>query len=297
MNVVIRKSRADRLFDIMNYSFLAFIMLIVLYPLYLVVISSISDPNSVNAGTVWLLPDGLTFEGYKRIFADERIWTGYRNSLFYAVLGTSVNVVLTLGAGYALSRTELAGRNFFMFLIVFTMFFGGGLIPTYLLVKELGMVNTIWSQVIPNAVGAFNIIIARTFFQSTIPKELQDAGEIDGCSDARFFFSVVLPLSLPIVAVMVLFSAVGHWNSYFQALIYLRNEALFPLQIVLREILVVNETQDNLLAAAQNEAEMLRIADVMKYGVIIVASLPVLALYPFLQRYFVKGVMIGSIKG
>jgi len=295
--VVIRKSRADRLFDIMNYSFLAFIMLIVLYPLYLVVISSISDPNSVNAGTVWLLPDGLTFEGYKRIFADERIWTGYRNSLFYAVLGTSVNVVLTLGAGYALSRTELAGRNFFMFLIVFTMFFGGGLIPTYLLVKELGMVNTIWSQVIPNAVGAFNIIITRTFFQSTIPKELQDAGEIDGCSDARFFFSIVLPLSLPIVAVMVLFSAVGHWNSYFQALIYLRNEALFPLQIVLREILVVNETQDNLLAAAQNEAETLRIADVMKYGVIIVASLPVLALYPFLQRYFVKGVMIGSIKG
>ncbi|PYI50781.1 carbohydrate ABC transporter permease [Paenibacillus flagellatus] len=295
--MVIRKTRADRWFDLFNYSLLGAVMLVVLYPLYLVVISSISDPNSVNGGSVWLLPDGVTFEGYRRIFADGRIWTGYRNSLLYAALGASINVALTLGAGYALSRTELAGRNFFMFLIVFTMFFGGGLIPSYLLVKELGMVNTVWSQVIPNAVGAFNIIITRTFFQSTIPKELQEAADMDGCSDATFFFRIALPLSLPIVAVMTLFSVVGHWNSYFQALIYLRNEELYPLQIVLREILIVNATQDNMLMASQNEAETLRIVDVMKYGVIIVASLPVLVLYPFLQRYFVKGVMIGSIKG
>lgn len=295
--MILKQSRADRWFDILNYSLLTLIMLIVMYPLYLIIISSISNPNSVNGGLVWIIPDGFTMEGYKRIFTDQRIWTGYRNSLFYATLGTAINVTLTLGAGYALSRTDLVGRKIFMFLIVFTMFFGGGLIPTYLLVKELGMANTIWSQVIPNAVGAFNIIITRTFFQSTIPKELQDAAEIDGCSDAKFFFKIVLPLSMPIVAVMVLFSVVGHWNSYFQALIYLRNESLFPLQIVLREILIVNQTQDNMMITAKDDAEMLRIVDVMKYGVIIVASLPVLILYPFLQRYFVKGVMIGSLKG
>lgn len=272
------------------------LMLIVLYPLYVIIISSVSDPNSVNAGQVWLLPKGITFEGYERIFQDERIWMGYRNSLLYTTLGTGINVVLTLTGGYALSR-NLVGRNWFMFLIVFTMFFSGGLIPSYLFIKELGMYNTIWSQVIPTAVGAWNIIITRTFFSTTIPNELHEAAEMDGCSDAVFFWKIVLPLSTPIIAVMVLFSAVGHWNSYFQALIYLREEALYPLQIVLREILIVNETQENTLTIAQSDSEMLRIVDVMKYGIIIVACLPVLVLYPFLQRYFVKGVMIGSIKG
>ncbi|CAM4347152.1 carbohydrate ABC transporter permease [Paenibacillus alkaliterrae] len=292
----IKSNAADRWFDVLNYGFLTLLMLIVLYPLYVIVISSVSDPNSVNAGQVWLLPKGLTFEGYERIFQDERIWTGYRNSLLYTTLGTCINVVLTLTAGYALSR-NLVGRGGFMFLIVFTMFFGGGLIPSYLLIKELGMYNTIWSQVIPTAVGAWNIIMTRTFFQMTIPNELQEAAEMDGCSDAKFFWKIVLPLSTPIIAVMVLFSAVGHWNSYFQALIYLREEALQPLQIVLREILIVNETQENTLTIAQSDSETLRIVDVMKYGIIIVACLPMLVLYPFLQRYFVKGVMIGSIKG
>ncbi|UVI28287.1 carbohydrate ABC transporter permease [Paenibacillus spongiae] len=294
--MTIKAHAKDRWFDFLNYSFLTLLMLIVLYPLYVIVISSVSDPNSVNAGQVWLLPKGFTLEGYERIFQDERIWRGYSNSLLYTSLGTAINVVLTLTAGYALSR-NIVGRNWFMFLIVFTMFFGGGLIPSYLLIKELGMYNTIWSQVIPTAVGAWNIIITRTFFAQTIPNELHEAAEMDGCSDAVFFWKIVLPLSTPIIAVMVLFSAVGHWNSYFQALIYLREEALYPLQIVLREILIVNETQENALTAAQSDSEMLRIVDVMKYGIIIVACLPVLVLYPFLQRYFVKGVMIGSIKG
>lgn len=293
----VRRSVADRWFDILNYSFLMLLVLVVLYPLYIIVISSISDPDSVNAGNVWLLPQNITFEGYERIFQNERIWTGYRNSLFYAVLGTTINVILTMTAGYALSRSTLFGKNMLMFMIVFTMFFNGGLIPSYLLVKELGMNNTIWSQVIPNAVGAWNIIITRTFFQMTIPKELHEAAEIDGCSDTKFFWRIVLPLSTPIIAVMVLFNAAGHWNSYFQALIYLRDETLHPLQIVLREILVVNETQENMVTAAQSDTETLRIVDAMKYGIIIVASLPALVLYPFLQRYFVKGVMIGSIKG
>ncbi|WP_420094234.1 carbohydrate ABC transporter permease [Paenibacillus faecalis] len=292
----VKSSAADRWFDALNYTFLTVLMLVVLYPLYVIVISSISDPNSVNAGHVWLLPKGLTFEGYERIFQDERIWRGYRNSLIYTALGTSINVVLTITAGYALSR-NLVGRNVFMFLIVFTMFFSGGLIPSYLLIKELGMYNSIWSQVIPTAVGAWNVIITRTFFQTTIPDELYEASEIDGCSDVVFFWKIALPLSMPIIAVMVLFSAVGHWNSYFQALIYLQDEALQPLQIVLREILIVNETQENMLTVGQDDSEMLRIVDVMKYGIIIVASLPVLMIYPFLQRYFVKGVMIGSIKG
>lgn len=294
--LAIRQNRSDRLFDIVNYMLLTVILLIVLYPLYFIVIASFSSPDLVKNGDVWLIPQGITFEGFKAIFADNRIWTGYGNSLLYAVLGTVINVSLTLTAGYALSRTDLVGRKILMFLIVFTMFFGGGLIPTYLLVKQLHMVNTIWALLIPGAVSAYNIIIARTFFQSTIPSELHEAAQIDGCSNTRFFVQVVLPLSLPIVAVLVLFSAVGHWNGYFSALIYLRNEKLFPLQLVLREILITNEAQDQAMAMSDSTKQQ-EVAELMKYGVIIVSSLPMLTLYPFLQKYFVKGVMIGSLKG
>jgi len=291
------RTRMDRAFDIFNYTVLTFVLIVVLYPLYTVVISSISDPDLVNSGKVWLFPRGITFEGYERIFSDSSIWLGYRNSLLYMTVGTVVNVSLTLTSGYALSRADLAGRNFFMLLITFTMFFGGGLIPTYLLVKQLGMVNTMWALIVPGAVGAYNIIIARTFFQSSIPNEILEAAQMDGCSNTRFFLRIVLPLSVPIVAVMVLFSAVGHWNAYFQALIYIRNENLYPLQLILRKILIVNESQDQMLANLTDMTEQQRIADLMKYGVIMVASLPMLVLYPFLQKYFVKGVMIGSIKG
>ncbi|NOU88325.1 ABC transporter permease subunit [Paenibacillus sp. LMG 31460] len=298
MSVLSRKNGFDRMFDITNYTIMTVIMLAVMYPLYIIVISSISDPDSVNTGGVWLLPEGITFEGYKRIFTDSKIWTGYKNTLIYTSLGTSLNVVLCLTSAFALSRSDLAGRNYFMILIVFTMFFGGGLIPTYLLVKEMGMTNTIWSQIVPGAVTAYNIIICRTFFQTTIPKELQEASEMDGCSITGFFFKVVLPLSLPIVAVMVLFNAVAHWNAYFTGLIYLRDHKLYPLQLVIREILIVNESQaDSAIGGAGEDGGAQRIADIMKYGVIIVSSLPVLVLYPFLQRYFVKGIMIGSLKG
>lgn len=295
--IVSRKSKADLAFDICNFTLLSLVLVAVLYPLYIVVISSFSDPDLVNSGKVWLFPQGITFEGYKRIFSDQSIWLGYRNSLLYMTLGTTINVVLTITAGYSLSRSDLAGRHVFMFLITFTMFFGGGMIPSYLLVKELGMVNTMWALIIPGAVGAYNIIIVRTFFQSTIPNELLEAAQVDGCSNTRFFLRIVLPLSVPIIAVIVLFSAVGHWNTYFQALIYIRNEELYPLQLILRKILIVNESQDQMLANLTDMTEQQRIADLMKYGVIIVASLPMLILYPFLQKYFVKGVMIGSIKG
>ncbi|GIP29338.1 sugar ABC transporter permease [Paenibacillus sp. J23TS9] len=297
MSIHTRKSGFDRVFDIANYTLMSLILLAIIYPLYIVVISSFSDPDSVNTGSVWLFPKGITFEGYHRIFMEGNIWNGYKNTLIYTFLGTLLSVVLTLPGAYALSRSELMGRNFFMLMIVFTMFFGGGLIPTYLLVKNLGMTNTIWSQIVPGALTAYNMIITRTFFQSSIPKELQESAEIDGSSITRFFLKIVLPLSMPIVAVMVLFNAVAHWNAYFQGLIYLRDERLYPLQLVLREILIVNEAPAESTLGASDDGSMLRIAEIMKYGTIIVSSLPVLVLYPFLQRYFVKGVMIGSIKG
>lgn len=297
MSIHTRKSGFDRLFDIANYTFMTIIVLAVIYPLYLVVISSFSDPDSVNTGSVWLFPKGITFEGYHRIFMEKDIWNGYKNTLIYTTLGTLLSVLLTLPGAYALSRSDLMGRNVFMLLIVFTMFFGGGLVPTYLLIKNLGMTNTIWSQIVPGALSAYNIIITRTFFQTSIPKELQESAEIDGSSITRFFLRIVLPLSTPIIAVMVLFNAVAHWNSYFPGLIYLRDEHLYPLQLVLREILIVNEAPAESTLGATDDGSSLRVADIMKYGTIIVSSLPVLVLYPFLQRYFVKGIMIGSIKG
>lgn len=295
--MVISRTSADKWFDAFTYLVLSLLLVVVLYPLYFVVISSVSNPDMVNLGKVSLYPQGVTLEGYRRIFSDPSIWLGYRNSLMYTVLGTCLNVALTLTAGYALSRSDLAGRGVFMFLIVFTMFFGGGLIPTYLLVKKLGLVNTVWAMILPNAVSAYNIIITRTYFQTSVPGELLEAAKMDGCSNTRFFLQIVLPVSLPIVAVMVLFSAVGHWNSYFQALIYLKDDALQPLQIILRKILITNEASENMVDGLVNQAEVVKMAETMKYGIIIVSSLPVLVLYPFLQKYFIKGVMIGSLKG
>lgn len=295
--MVVSRTAADKWFDACMYVILSLLLLAVLYPLYFVVIASISNPDLVNVGDVALFPKEITLEGYRRIFSDSSIWLGYRNSLIYTVLGTCLNVILTLTAGYALSRSDLAGRGIFMLIIVFTMFFSGGLIPSYLLVKGLGMLNTIWVMILPNAVSAYNIIITRTFFQSTMPVELLEAAKVDGCSNTRFFLQIVLPVSLPILAVMVLFSAVGHWNSYFQALIYLKDDSLQPLQIILRKILISNEASENMVDGLVNQAEVVRMAETMKYGVIIVSSLPVLILYPFLQKYFIKGVMIGSLKG
>lgn len=291
------RTKGDRLFDCINVALLSVVLFLVLYPLYVIVISSFSDPDLVNAGEIWLIPHDITFEGYQRILSDDSIWTGYRNSIMYTVIGTSINVLLTITSGYALSRKDLVGRQFFILIIVFTMFFSGGIIPSYLLVKEFGMVNTMWALIIPSAVTAFNVIITRTFFQTTIPDELLEASQMDGCRNIVFFIRIVLPLSVPIIAVMVLFSAVSHWNSYFNALIYLQDESLYPLQLILRKILVANEAQAAMVDNLNEIMEQQRIADLMKYGVIIVSSLPVLVLYPFLQKYFVKGLMIGSVKG
>lgn len=297
MNTKIKKSKGDKIYDAINYTFLTILLLIVLYPLYFILIASISDPQLVSVGKVLLIPKKITMLGYQKIFEDGKIWLGYWNTIVYTVLGTIVNVAMTISSGYALSRKTLKGRNFLMGIFTFTMFFGGGLIPTYLLVKQLGLMNSMWAMIIPSAVSVWNIIIARTFFMNSIPDELFDAAFIDGCGEIRFFFKMAIPLSKAIVAVMVLFYAVAHWNSYFDALIYLGNENQHPLQLILRDILIVNDGGKGMAQDIQEVLEKRKAAELVKYGVIVVSSIPVLILYPFLQRYFVEGVMIGSVKG
>jgi putative aldouronate transport system permease protein len=291
-----RRTRGDVIFDSANIFLVSVFFLLVLYPLYFIVIASISNPDYVNSGAITFLPRGLTLEGYERTFREANVWRGYRNSILYTAVGTVINVSLTMTAGYALSRKELLGRSLIMRLIVFTMLFSGGLIPTYLIVKGLGMTNTIWAMVIPNAVSAWNLIIARTYLQTSIPQELQEAALVDGCSYARFFWEVVVPLSGAIIAVLALFYSVAHWNSFFNGLIYLQDYAKYPLQLILRDILLGYQAS-GAADDAKTLQEMQRIADLMRYALILVASLPVMLLYPFLQRYFVKGVMIGAIKG
>lgn len=292
----IRRSRADKAFDIINYILLTLAFLIVAYPLYFVIIASISDPIAIYEGKVILLPVRPTLEGYERIFSYSSLFTGYKNTLIYTTVGTTINVILTITAAYALSRKELVGRNAIMMGVMITMIFSGGQIPNYLLVRNLGIYNTLWALILPGAVSSYNLIVARTFFQQNIPDELREAAELDGCTDAGFFFRVVLPLSGSIIAVMVLFYAVGHWNSYYNALIYLSSQAKYPLQLVLRNILIVN-TMDDMVNDVATQAAQQRMGDLIKYGMIIVSSLPLMILYPFLQRYFVQGVMIGAIKG
>ena len=292
----IRRTRADRAFDLMDYIFLTIAFLLVAYPLYFVVIASVSDPIAVYEGRVIFYPIKPTLEGYRRILSYSTLFTGYKNTLLYTLVGTSINVVLTITAGYALSRKELVGRNVMMMGVMITMIVSGGMIPNYLLVRSLKIYNTMWALILPGAVSTWNLIVTRTFFQQTIPDELREAADLDGCSDTAFFLRVVLPLSASIIAVMILFYAVNHWNSYFNALIYLSSTAKYPLQLVLRNILIVN-TLDDMVNDVATQAAQQRMGDLIKYGMIIVSSLPLLILYPFLQKYFVQGVMIGAIKG
>nr|WP_205821517.1 carbohydrate ABC transporter permease [Enterococcus casseliflavus] len=284
------------------YVFLAISLLIVLYPLIYIISASISNPHLVNSGEMWLLPKGITFEGYRTLLGNSSIWRGYLNTIYYTVLGTSINLLVTLPCAYALSREDFYGRRAFTNFMLVTMFLSGGLIPSYLLIRSLGMLNTVWALVIPGAVSVYNVVVTRTFFQSTIPREMEEAAIVDGCSDFRLFMQIVLPLSTPIIAVMALFYGVGHWNSFFSALIYLSDRSMYPLQMILREILILQDMSSNTVNNVTSEmANMLyskqQLAQVIKYGVMIVSSLPVIIVYPFLQKYFVKGMMVGSIKG
>ena len=295
-STIIRESFGDRIFIIFVWLFLGVFLLVVLYPLIYIVSASLSDPMAVTSGQVWLFPVNFSLRGYQVTFQNPQIVTGYLNSLYYTVFGTLISVVLTVFVAYPLSRRDLYGSSVLMFLITFTLIFSGGLIPTYLVVKQLGMIDTRWALLIPQAVAAFQVIIARTFFRSAIPDELVEAAELDGCNDLQFLWAVVLPLSKPIIAVLALMYAISQWNGYFDALIYLKSSDLQPLQLVLRNILILNTTSGGAMdAAAMAQRQLL--ADLLKYCLVVVGSVPVLLIYPFVQRYFVKGMLIGSIKG
>ena len=301
-NRLVKDTKADRVFMGFNYIFVILSVAIVLYPLIYIISASISDPQAVNSGEMWFFPKGTTFEGYKTILQNDSIWRGYLNTIYYTALGTTINLVVTLPAAYALSRPDFYGHKTFTSFMLVTMFVSGGLIPSYLLVKNLHMLNTVWALVLPGAVSVYNIVVTRTFFQTTIPREMEEAAIIDGCSDFKLFFKIILPLSTPIIAVMALFYGVGHWNSYFSALIYLSDKSMYPLQMVLREILVLNDMSSTPTGGMTAEmAELMyskqQLAAIIKYGVMIVSTLPIIVVYPFLQKYFVKGMMVGSVKG
>lgn len=289
----------DKTFDIINFIVMLLIVIIVLYPLYFIVIASFSNPNAVASGEVFLFPKGFSLKGYEEIFKYKDVWIGYRNSIIYTIVGTSVNLIATIPAAFAFSRRELVGSKWLMLLFTFTMFFGGGLIPTFLLVQSLHLDNTMWALVLPGAVSVYNLIVARTFFTQNIPNELFEAATVDGADYFKYFFSIVLPISKPIIAVMFLIYAVGHWNAYFSALIYITDRAKYPLQVVLREILIQQQSISGSSSAlnAQSLEMQRQMAELIKYGLIVVSSLPVLCIYPFVQKHFVKGMMIGSVKG
>ena len=293
----IRRSKSDILFDTVVLIIMILFIIICIYPLYFILIASISDPSMVLTGKVILWPRMMTLDGYERILQEQKIWTGYRNTIFYTILGTGINVVLTTTAGYALSRKDMPGRKQILLAIIFTMFFNGGMIPTYMVVRGLNLVDTVWAMVLPNAVQVWNLMIARNFFETTIPDELLEAAMIDGCRTVRFFGQIVVPLSKAIISVLVLFYAIYHWNAFFNALIYITSERLYPLQIILRNILIANQPDAGMVDDIATILERQKVAELLKYGVIVVASAPVLALYPFVQKYFVTGIMIGSIKG
>lgn len=303
MVTAMKESKWDKIFLGSVYIYLSIALIVVLYPLIYILSASISSPQQVNSGAMWLFPKEITWAGYQLVFENPKIWNGYLNTIVYTGIGTLLNLAVTLPAAYALSRSDLVGRQLFLGFILFTMFFTGGLVPTYLVVRNLGLINTMGALILPVAASVWNIIVARTFFQTTIPKELQEAAYMDGCTNLKLFVRIILPLSAPIIAVMALFYGVSHWNSYFPALIYLNDENKYPLQMVLRQILVLQEmTAETTGAAISGDAaramsSKAETASLIKYGVIVVSTLPIVALYPFLQRYFVQGVMIGSVKG
>ena len=286
----------DQMFDVGVTVIAAFVVVIVLVPLLFVLAASFSDPDLVVRGKVLLIPKGFTTKAYQMVFENKDIWKGFRNTCFYTVAGTAISVTLTVLAAYPLSKKELPGRNIFMMLILFTMYFSGGMIPTYLVVKDLGMYDTVWALLIPAAISTYNLIVAKTFFENSIPTEVYESARLDGCNNIAMLPKIVLPLSKAILAVLVLYYAVGIWNAYFDALIYLRNSNLHPLQIILRNILLLGQTEQ----MGTNDvgmAEKVKMAEAVKYSAIVVSSIPMLILYPFVQKYFVKGVMIGAVKG
>ncbi|MBR3740299.1 MAG: carbohydrate ABC transporter permease [Clostridia bacterium] len=297
----LKRARGDVIYDTVIFIILTFIFLIVAYPLYFVIISSISDPIEVSAGKVTLTPVGFTLDGYKEVFKTKTVMRGFLNSLIITIMGTSINLLVTIPTSYALSRPDFTLKRPITLFYILTMFVSGGMMPTYIIVRATGLLNTWWALILPGCLGVYNMIVGRTFFKTNIPLELMEAAKLDGCGNTKFFIYVVLPLSGAITAILCLYYGVGHWNSYFSALIYIQKRELWPLQLELRNILVMNTS----VATKQvmTEAELLEkkrldaLKEMMKYSLIIISSIPVLIIYPFVQKHFVKGVMIGSVKG
>ncbi|GAC1384527.1 MAG: carbohydrate ABC transporter permease [Herpetosiphon sp.] len=296
---VVKDTLGDRIFMAVNYLALTILLVVVLYPLIYILSASFSDAREVTAGHVWFFPVSPTLAGYTAIWKNKFLVSGFANSVFYTVAGTTISVTLTLLAAYPLSRPDLPGRRTITFLFFFTTLFSGGLIPTYLVVRNLHMLDTRWALLLPGSLSVWNLLIMRTYFQLTIPRELFEAAQLDGCNDFKYLRDIVLPVSGPIIAVIALFYAIGNWNSYFNALIYLQTKSLWPLQLVLREILVQNQIEPSMMAGldAREMAMREQLRELLKYSLIVVATAPLLIVYPFVQRHFVKGIMLGSIKG
>ncbi len=294
--VKVQKSRTDKIFDFFLYTISTIIVIVMLYPMYFIVIASFSNPADVSAGNIVLLPKGITFKGYQKLLEYSQLWVGYKNTILYAALGTVISLVVNVPTAYALSRKDLCGRKLFTVFYLIPMFFTGGLIPTYLIVKDFGLLDNFWVMGLPFSVITYYIIVARTFFNNSIPGDLWEAAQIDGCGNLGFFFQIVIPLSKAVLAVIALWTAVGQWNSYFNALIYLRNPDLQPLQLVLRNILISNQTISSMSTGAA-AVEAKQMADLIKYAIIVVSSAPIMCMYPFVQKHFNQGVMLGSLKG
>ncbi len=291
------RTKGDLAFDIVMYVILALIFIVVAYPIYFVIISSVSLPSAVTTGQVILAPVGFTLEGYIAILEDSEVLRSFLNAVYYTVLGTAINVAVTVPVAYALSRSDLRGRMFFMIFFLIPMYVNGGIVPTYLVVRDLGLIDTVWSVTITTALSVYNMIISITFFRNNLSAEILEAAKIDGCSNTKFFLRIAVPLSGAIIAILVLYYGVGHWNSFFNAMIYLSSREKWPLQLVLRTKLILSAQAQQFV---QDPAELQRLllrSELMKYTLIIVSSVPVMCLYPFIQKHFVKGVMIGSVKG
>lgn len=289
-------SIGDNIFDTINLIIMTIICIAIVYPIYYVIIASFTEPHIVSSGKVLLYPEEVFMGGYERIFTYPPIWKGYANTIKYTFVGTLISICTTVPCAYALSRKDLFLRKQIMFLFTFTMFFNGGIIPLYLVIRNIGIYDTIWAIVLPPAVSVWNLIICRTFFETTIPDELLEAAIIDGCSDYGFFFRIVIPLSSTVITVMILFYSTAIWNSFMNALMFLSESDKMPLQVVLRNLILINQAT-SLTTDAQEMVLRQKLAEQLKYGVIVVATVPLLAVYPFLQKYFTKGVMIGAIKG
>lgn len=293
----VRISREDKILYMVCYVILSLLIVVVMYPLIYVLSSSFSSGQAVSSGKVLLWPVDFSVQGYKIIFSYKAVWTGYANTIFYTVAATALNLALTTMAAYPLARRDFYGKGIYMLLFMITMFFTGGIIPKYILMSNLNLVNTRWAIIFSGAISVHNLIIMRTYFQNSIPGELLEAAKMDGISDIGYLLRIVLPLSKTIMAVIILYYAVAHWNSYFTAMMYLRDRDLQPLQIVLRDILNASNIDLSQIDDAEVLAQMTGAADLIKYALIVVSVVPMLCFYPFIQKYFEKGVMIGSVKG